>query len=103
MNKIEFNFSEDEEKSLVGLLYNHISFGTTMEMFGELEKGGLARLNNLRNIFTKLVSKYNLGTQISSQDFLLIGLVGFIKKEELEVFSKSNNNHLKNRALYFLK
>ncbi len=103
MDKSVSNFSEEEEKSLVGLLYNHISFGTTMEVFGELDKKGLSRLVNMRNIFRKLIFKYQLISQISNQDFLLIGLVDLIGDDELAIFSKSNNNHLKNRALYFLK
>jgi hypothetical protein len=103
MENNNFNFTEAEEKSLVGLLYNHISFGTTMEMFNELGEGGLTRLNNLRNIFRKLISKYNLTSQFSGQDFLLLGLVDFIKDEDLKYFKESGNNHLKNRVLFFSK
>lgn len=103
MENNNFNFTEAEEKSLVGLLYNHISFGTTMEMFNELGEGGLTRLNNLRNIFRKLISKYNLTSQFSGQDFLLLGLAEFIKDEDLKYFKESGNNHLKNRVLFFSK
>jgi hypothetical protein len=103
MENNNFNLIDSEEKSLVGLLYNHISFGTTMEMFNELGEGGLARLNNLRNVFRKLVSKYNLTSQFSSQDFLLLGLIDFVSDEDLKYFKESGNNHLKNRVLYFSK
>jgi hypothetical protein len=103
MENNNFNFTEAEEKSLVGLLYNHISFGTTMEMFNELGEGGLTRLNNLRNIFRKLISKYNLTSQFSGQDFLLLGLIEFIKDNDIKSFKESGNNHLKNRVLYFSK
>lgn len=39
---------KEEQKILTGLLYNQISFGTTLEVFGELTKEGVERLNLLR-------------------------------------------------------
>jgi hypothetical protein len=33
----------------------------------------------------------------------LLGLIEFIKDEDLKYFKESGNNHLKNRVLYFSK
>lgn len=95
--------TEDEEKALVGMLYNHLSFGTTLEVFGQINEDGVKRLDVLRNIFSKLVEKFSLIENIDEQSYLLLGLPKFIQKESLEKFSKDDKNkHLQSRAKYFL-
>lgn len=98
----DLNFSEDEEKSLIGILYNHISFATTMEVFGELDQNGKQRLNALRSLFAKLLEKYSLIEKLTQEDYLLLGLGALLKKESLEKWlNNENNKHLQNRAKYF--
>ncbi len=95
---------QEEEKMLVGILYNHLTFGTTMEVFGELTKEGVVRLDGLRNIFSKLIRKFSLVENIDENTFLILGLVNFIHKSTLEKFAQNDKNkHLQNRAKYFLK
>ncbi|OGZ18329.1 MAG: hypothetical protein A2Z68_00315 [Candidatus Nealsonbacteria bacterium RBG_13_38_11] len=99
-----FNLEEQEEKALVGILYNHISFGTTLEILGELKEEGIQRLNLLRSIFGKFLKKFNLDKSLTQENYLLLGMKDFIKKSSLEKWSKEENNkHLQNRAKYFLK
>ena len=96
--------TEEEEKLLVGLLYNHISFGTTMEILGELQLEGIKRMDLLRDIFGKLIKKFNLADKLSQENFLLLGMADFIEKSSLEKWSQyESNKHLPNRAKYFLK
>ncbi len=98
------NLTQEEEKMLVGILYNHLTFGTTMEVFGELTSEGIKRLNNIRNIFSKLVKKFSLAENMDEHTFLVLGLTDFIKKSILEKFAQNDKNkHLQNRAKYFLK
>lgn len=99
-----FNLIEDEEKSLVGILYNHISFGTTQEIFNELDANGIKRIDSLRKILGKLLKKYNLSDNLTEETYLLLGMIDFIKKESLEKWAKDESNkHMQNRAKYFLK
>jgi hypothetical protein len=96
--------TDAEEKMLVGLLYNHLSFGTTLEVFGELSPDGIKRLTDLRNIFGKLLKKYSLADKIDQQTYLLLGMTDFLKKERLKSWSRQKDNkHLEIRAKYFLK
>jgi len=100
----KFNLEEQEEKALVGILYNHISFGTTLEILGELKEEGIQRLNLLRSIFGKFLKKFNLDKSLTQENYLLLGMKDFIEKSSLEKWSKDDNNkHLQNRAKYFLK
>jgi hypothetical protein len=100
----KFNLEEQEEKALVGILYNHISFGTTLEILGELKEEGIQRLNLLRSIFGKFLKKFNLDKSLTQENYLLLGMKDFIEKSSLEKWSKNDNNkHLQNRAKYFLK
>ncbi|MDP3900349.1 MAG: hypothetical protein Q8Q23_04685 [bacterium] len=95
---------EDEEKALIGILYNHLSFSTTLEVFGELTSEGVQRVNALRHAFATLLQKYNLSGQVDEQTYLLLGLVSFIKQETLQAWAANEDNkHLQNRAKYFLK
>jgi hypothetical protein len=99
-----FNLTGDEEKALVGILYNHITFGTTMEVFGELTPEGVKRLNDLRKILEKFLNKYELSGKLNSEAYITLGMVNFIKNDLLEKWAKDDNNkHLQNRAKYFLK
>jgi hypothetical protein len=96
--------TEEEEKALVGILYNHLSFGTTLEILGELQPAGIQRLNLLRSIFGKFLKKFNLDKSLTQENYLLLGIKDFIEKSSLERWSKEENNkHLQNRAKYFLK
>ncbi len=97
------DLTEEEEKMLVGLLYNQLTFGTTMEVFGELTQDGIKRLNNIRNIFSKLIRKFSLVENLDEQTFLILGLPSFIDKSILEKFiADDKNKHLQIRAKYFL-
>jgi len=98
-----FNLTEEEEKSLVGILYNHLSFATTLEAFNEITANGLKRTQTLRNVLEKLLQKYGLSDKLDEQTCLILGLTNFIKKETLEAWSGSEENkHLQLRAKYFL-
>ena len=96
--------TDAEEKSLVGILYNHISFASSMEVFGELEANGLNRLAQLRSLFVKLLQKYSLTKALSPENYLLLGITKHLNKAALEKWGKNNKNkHLQNRAIYYLK
>lgn len=98
-----FILSEGEEKSLVGILYNHLTFGTTMEIFGELTPEGVKRLDSLRALLGKLLKKFDLADKLTPETYLLLGMKDFIEKSALEEWAKNENNkHLQNRAKYFL-
>jgi len=100
----KFNLSADEEKALIGLLYNHLCFGATLEVFGELEEGGSKRLDVLRGAFVKLLNKYALIDNLTQEDYLLLGLEDLLTKESLEKWIvNENNKHLQTRARYFYK
>jgi hypothetical protein len=95
--------SADEEKAMVGILYNHLVFATTMEMFGELGDGGVTRIENLRALLSKLFRKYDLAVALPRETFLLLGLTDFLKMEDLTEWSKlEGNKHMQNRAKFFI-
>ena len=97
------NLTEEEEKMLVGILYNHLAFGTTMETFGELTQEGIKRMNDMRGIFSKLIKKFDLAKNLDENTFLVLGLADFIDKSVLEELAKNDKNkHMQNRAKYFL-
>lgn len=94
--------SENEEKALVGLLYNHVSFGTTLQVFGEAAADN-ARIDTLRNAMEKLLVKYELMHTLSPENLLMLGFAGRIDAAHLEKFAADDNNkHLQLRAKYFL-
>ena len=96
------NLTEVEEKSLIGILYNHLSFGTTMEVSGEIKDQGIERLETLRTTFKKLLDKYNLTSVIDEQTYLLLGMTESISYDQLNKYiSNEDNKHLQNRAKYF--
>lgn len=98
----KFNLSADEEKALIGLLYNHLCFGATLEVFGELKKGGEKRMDVLRGAFVKLLNKYGLIDNLTQEDYLLLGLKDLLKKASLDRWlANDNNKHLQLRANYF--
>jgi hypothetical protein len=98
----KFNLSADEEKALIGLLYNHLCFGATLEVFGELKEGGSQRLDILRGAFVKLLNKYALIDNLTQEDYLLLGLKDLLKKESLAKWlANEKNKHLQIRAKYF--
>lgn len=97
------NLTEDEEKAMVGMFYNSLSFGTTLEVFNQMNEDGVRRLDVLRGAFTKLLQKYSLVSNLSQEDCLLLGLSQLINKESLKKWSANENNkHLYLRAKYFL-
>ena len=67
---MEEHLTEGEEKSLVGVLYNHVSFGTTMQEFGEAKEDN-GRINTLRDVLEKLLTKYNLIDSLAPDVLLL--------------------------------
>lgn len=96
-------FSEVEEKALVGILYNHVSFGTTLQVFGEAAEEN-ARIDTLRSALENLLEKYDLLTALSPENFLMLGMTNRVPKDALESFAKNDaNKHLQLRAQYFLK
>lgn len=98
----ERNLTELEEKSLIGLLYNHVTFATTMQIFGEAD-GENIRVNTLRNTLEKLLVKYNLLNPLAPDVLLLMGITNHISHEQLKTWaSDDNNKHLQLRAKYFL-
>ncbi len=100
----KFALTNEEEKSLVGILYNHITFGTTMEVFGELTPSGVKRLNDLRKVLEKFLIKYELSSKLNSEAYLTLGMADFIEKNLMEKWAENGDNkHLQNRAKYFLK
>ena len=95
--------NESEEKALVGLLYNHVSFGTTLQVFGEAAEDN-ARIGTIRAALEKLLIKYELVDKLSPENLLMLGLANRIPKETLDSFaSNDNNKHLQLRAQFFLK
>jgi len=95
--------NETEEKLLIGLLYNHVSFGTTLEVSGELNGAGIQRLNLLRGIFEKLLKKFSLDSKLSEENYLLLGMPNLIKRSSLKKWVREEENkHLQIRAKYFL-
>ncbi len=99
---MEYTLSESEEKALIGVLYNHVSFGTTLQVFGESPEDN-ARISALRGILEKLLVKYSLIDSLSPDVLLLMGIVGRIPKEQLEQWATDETNkHLQLRAKFFL-
>lgn len=97
------DLNENEEKALVGLLYNHVSFGTTLQVFGEAPEDN-GRINTLRTALEKLLTKYDLLDKLSPENLLMLGIANRVPKETLEEFAANENNkHLQLRARYFLK
>ncbi len=103
MNTQDLNLTADEEKTLVGILYNHITYASTLEVFGGLTADGIKRLETLRNILAKLIKKYGLAQTLTEDAYLLLGLNEFISRETLEKLAQGQNMHLKKRAEFFLK
>ncbi len=100
---MDTNLSENEEKALVGLLYNHVSFGTTLQVFGEASVEN-ARIETLRAILEKLLVKYELIDKLSPENLLMLGIANRVPKADLEIFAANDaNKHLQLRAQYFLK
>ena len=100
---MEEHLTEGEEKSLVGVLYNHVSFGTTMQVFGEAKEDN-GRINTLRDVLEKLLTKYNLIDSLAPDVLLLMGITSKITRERLETWATDESNkHLQLRAQYFLK
>ncbi len=103
METPELNLSEAEEKAMVGIIYNHLVFATTMEIFGELGEGGITRVENLRTALSKLLRKHDLALTLPPETFLLLGLLEFIQPEDLKSWSEmETNKHMQNRAKFFL-
>lgn len=99
----KINLDENEEKAMVGILYNHLSFSTSLEVFGELTKEGIDRIDSLRKAFGKLLKKYSLTEALNEETYLLLGMFDYIKMETLKKLAKNENNkHLQNRAKYLL-
>lgn len=95
--------TENEEKAMVGILYNHLVFATTMEIFGELGDGGVVRVENLRTALGKLFRKYDLDGALPKETFLLLGLTDFFDMSDLEKWSTlDGNKHIQNRAKFFI-
>jgi hypothetical protein len=100
----QYALTDAEEKSLVGLLYNHVTLGTTLEVFGEETADGVKRIDTLRSVLKKLLQKYELADKLSPEAFLLMGLADMCPREALEAWSKDEDNkHLQLRAAFFLK
>lgn len=100
---MDTDLNENEEKALVGLLYNHVSFGTTLQVFGETTSDN-ARINTLRNVFEKLLVKYDLIDTLSPENILMLGIASRVPRTTLEEFAANENNkHLQLRAQFFLK
>lgn len=95
--------TEAEEKALVGVLYNHVSFGTTLQVFGETGADN-ARIETLRGAFEKLLTKYNLIENLAPENLLMLGIAKRISKDQLEAWAANDNNkHFQLRAQHFLK
>jgi len=95
--------TEIEEKALVGLLYNHVSFGTTLQVFDETAADN-SRIDTMRRIFEKLLVKYHLIDKLSEENLLMLGIANRLPRETLKEFAANENNkHLQLRAQYFLK
>ena len=95
--------NETEEKALVGMLYNHVRFGTTMQVFGEAAESN-ARIGTLRGAMEKLLVKYGLANALAPENLLMLGMPHRISREQIETWAANDNNkHLQLRAQYFLK
>ncbi len=103
MENNSFALTESEEKSFVGILYNHITYSTTMEVFGELSLEGIQRIDVLRSAFVKLIKKYALTETVPEDAYLLLGIKEFVSGEALVRWVTGSNAHLKKRADYFQK
>ncbi len=88
---------------MIGILYNHLVYVTTMEVFGEIAEGGIGRIATLRSLLGKLLKKYDLVKTLPPDAFLILGLTEFLTREQIEAWSTGVNAHLKKRAEYFLK
>ena len=100
---MEQTLTEAEEKALVGLLYNHVSFGTTLQVFGEAGEDN-GRINTLRAALEKLLVKYNLIDSLAPENHLMLGIVSKLSPEQLQAWAaQDRNKHLELRAKYFLK
>ena len=103
MGGMNDDLNEDEERALVGLLYNHVSFGTTLQVFNETTPDN-ARIETMRGALEKLLTKYDLINKLSPENLLMLGIVSRIPKGTLEEFAANESNrHLQLRARYFLK
>ena len=103
MNDTNFNLTEAEEKAMVGIVYNHLAYATTMELFGELGEKGIERVENLRIALGKLFCKYDLSDSLPTETFLLLGMLEFLKGDDLKKWSEmETNKHMQNRAKFFL-
>src|SRR3989338_3775497 len=97
------NLNESEEKAIVGLLYNHVSFGTTLQVFNETTADN-TRIETMRGALEKLLVKYALLDKLSPENLLMLGIANHVPKESLEGFAANENNkHLQLRAQYFLR
>ena len=97
------NLTETEEKALVGLLYNHVSFGTTLQVFNEATEDN-ARIETMRGALEKLLVTYELIDKLSPDNLVMLGIASRVPKATLEEFAENENNkHLQLRAQYFLK
>jgi len=100
----DYILNEEEQKVLIGLLYNQITFGTTLEVFGELSLEGIKRLDSLRSIMKNLLKNFGLIEKLNEDAYLVLGMPELIEKTTLEKWaSDENNKHLQNRAKFFLK
>lgn len=103
MENENLNLTEAEEKAMVGIIYNHLVFATTMEMFGELGGKGVERVENLRTALAKLLKKYDLAATLPHETFLVLGLLEFIHDDDLKHWSEmETNKHMQNRAKFFI-
>ena len=95
--------NEQEEKALIGLLYNHVSFGTTLQVFGEAGAEN-DRINTLRSALDTLLTKYNLLDKLAPENLLMLGLKENLSKEQLsDWIAQETNKHLQLRAKHFLR
>ena len=100
---MDMNLTETEEKALVGLLYNHVSFGTTLQVFNETPQDS-ARIETMRGALEKLLVTYELIDKLSPENLVMLGIASRVPKAALEEFAENENNkHLQLRAQYFLK
>lgn len=94
--------NETEEKALIGLLYNHVSFGTTLQVFNETTTDNV-RIETMRGMLEKLLVKYDLIDKLSPENLLMLGIANRLPKETLQAFAENESNkHLQLRAQYFL-
>ena len=104
METENFNLTEAEEKAMVGIMYNHLAYATTMEMFGELGEKGVERVDSLRAALGKLFQKYALAATLPPETFLLLGMTKFLTQDDLTTWAgMETNKHLQNRAKFFIE